>query len=147
MRICAGQRSAGEELLLRPANLTFQAAAERAAAAPLCCRRDHGVFMNDAYIQLMTPHVRAMLASPAVAPSASLPPSVSFSSIPDDAVEIVKVTGPLLHISSRDAACCCFCMPLPTFPPFPPHILHNVTVPTLRCSCQCIHSPSRAQSR
>ncbi len=75
VRISAGQQSEDEELLLRAANLTLLAPAEPVAAAPICCRRDHGVFISDAYIQLMTPHVNAMLASPTSSPSAD---SASF---------------------------------------------------------------------
>ena len=112
MRFCAGQRSAEEELLLRAANLTLQAPAEVIPAAPVCCRRDHGVFLSDAYIQLMTPHVRAMLASPASAPPAPPPFSASHSSIPVDAIEVVKVTSPLSpcphSAASRCAVGVCF---------------------------------------
>ncbi len=105
VRICVGQQSAEEEeLLLRAANLTLLAPAQPVAAAPICCRRDNGVFLSDAYIQLMTPHVNAMLAGPASSQhvrSASL----ATSSIPADAVEIVKVRS-LLHPLLLDQHSC-----------------------------------------
>jgi hypothetical protein len=89
VRICAGQDAADEELLLRGANLKVLAAAEPVSAAPVCCSRDHGVFLSDSYIQLMTPHVRAMLASPAS--PVHLATIYDFSSASADAVELVKV--------------------------------------------------------
>ncbi len=139
VRVCAGQQSAEEELLLRAANLTLQAPAQPAAAVPVCCRRDHGVFLSDAYIQLMTPHVRAMLAGP-VSPSPQDSAFPAASSISADAVEIVKVVSffssrllrlPLsLHVSAPN-------LPLTSNSH---HLKH-------RFSCPCLQSLSRVQLR
>jgi hypothetical protein len=127
---------------LRAANLTLQAPVEAAAAAPVCCRRNHGVFLSDAYIQLMTPHVRAMLAGPA-SPAPHNSPSTATSSTSADAVEIVKVLPFFLRLY-----CTTYCIYylLPLHPSAPNILLVLNSHPrNLRCSYLCLLSLSHVR--
>ena len=141
VRVRVAQQSTEEELLLRATNLTLQAPADPVAAAPVCCRRDHGVFLSDAYIQLMTPHVNAMLASAASPPP--LHPASIASSHPADAVEVVKVRRPTRPLSRVPSSRPPHRNPLPHPSPCHSKCDHRKR----RCNCRCRPSPSPAPLR